>query len=100
MEKYNEIEMVTPEEGKLNPRLCEIRFDALVTMYDVGQKVIKENRLFNSSEKVLPPQWFRSRNKITLEAIKNYSDYELGRMLKEMYFQLEQHINKYEEYRK
>lgn len=94
-EENGKIEAVPPFEAENLPRLCEIRFDAFITMYEMGVRTIRTG-LFGFVEKSLPPQWFKNQSKITLEAIKQCDEYTLGRRLKEMLFQLEEHIRKYE----
>tara|TARA_R110000868_G_scaffold1452_5_gene11410 strand:- start:629 stop:886 length:258 start_codon:yes stop_codon:yes gene_type:complete len=66
-------------------RLCEIRFDCYVTMHDSG---IRDKGT---------PQWFKSQSQITLEEIKHQSHELLGLRLKQMLFELEQAIEKYEQ---
>jgi hypothetical protein len=75
-------------------RVCEIRFDCLVTMHDYGvRETEKELLRVNQS---LPPQWFKTNSIITLEEIKYQSEELLGLRLKQMLFELEQTIEKYE----
>ena len=74
-------------------RLCEIRFDCLVTMHDYGTRSIDGGRV----SKDLPPQWFKSQSHITLEEVKHQSHELLGLRLKQMLFDLEQSIEKYEQ---
>lgn len=78
-------------------RLCEIRFDCLVTMHDSGTRSTKGGML--GVTKDLPPQWFKSQSTITLEDIKYRSHELLGLRLKQMLFELEQAIEKYESFR-
>lgn len=72
-------------------RLCEIRFDCYVTMHDSGTR--------ETSLKSLPPQWFKSQSTMTLEEIKYQSHELIGLRLKQMLFELEQTIEKYESFR-
>ena len=72
-------------------RLCEIKFDCYVTMHDSGTR--------ETSSKSLPPQWFKSQSTITLEEIKYQSHELLGLRLKQMLYELEQAIEKYEQFR-
>jgi CRISPR/Cas system CSM-associated protein Csm3 (group 7 of RAMP superfamily) len=92
MEKYeNKISAANPLEVERSPRMCEIRFDCVVTMYEF--EVLKSDKYTNlRTERSHPPQWFKNECKITLEAIKYADEYALGRQLKEMLFQLENHI--------
>lgn len=78
-------------------RLCEIRFDCYVTMHDSGTRSIEGGML--GVTKHLPPQWFKSQSVITLEEIKYRSHELLGLRLKQMLFELEQAIEKYESFR-
>ena len=75
-------------------RVCEIRFDCLVTMHDSGTR-----GGFSHEPKNLPPQWFKSQSTITLEEVKYQSHELLGLRLKQMLFELEQAIEKYEQFR-
>lgn len=70
-------------------RLCEIRFDCYVTMHDSGVR--------ETPSTSLPPQWFKSQSQITLEEVKYQSHELLGLRLKQMLFELEQAIEKYEQ---
>jgi len=98
MKKYeNKISMVSPMEGENSKNMCEIRFDCLVTMYEMAQqKQIEDLNVFFRTEKRHTPQWFKSQSKITLEAIKYSDEYYLGSLLKDMLFQMEDHIRKFE----
>lgn len=79
-------------------QICEIRFDCLLTMHDVAYIKSKET-LFGQNRLLTNPQWFRTRSTITLEQIKYEDPYVLGLQLKEMYRQLEEAINRYEQHR-
>lgn len=94
MEK-NKIEMVAPFEAEDLPKMCEIRFDCTVRMFDMGVRTIKTG-IFGWQEKELKPQWFKNESRLTLEAIKSCDEYTIGRRLKDMLYQLEEHIRKYE----
>ena len=78
-------------------RLCEIRFDCYVTMHDSGTRSVKGGMI--GVTKDLPPQWFKSQSTITLEEVKYQSHELLGLRLKQMLFELEQAIEKYEQFR-
>ena len=75
-------------------RVCEIRFDCLVTMHDSGTR-----GGFSHEPKSLPPQWFRMNSQITLEEIKYGDEVALGTRLKQMYYELSKTIEKYEQFR-
>ena len=78
-------------------RVCEIRFDCLVTMHDVAYK--KYKGLWGQEKQSKTPQWFRSNQVLTLEGIKYADPYELGMRIKEVFNQLEKTIEQYEQYR-
>lgn len=78
-------------------RLCEIRFDCYVTMHDSGTKTVEGGML--GVTKTLPPQWFKSQSTMTLEEVKYQSHELIGLRLKQMLFELEQAIEKYESFR-
>ena len=77
-------------------RLCEIRFDCLVTMHDSGMRETEGGFLYESRN--LPPQWFRMNSQITLETIKYATEEQLGAQLKQMYYELLKTIEKYEQH--
>lgn len=91
----NKIISISEDEAKTNPRMCEIRFDCYVQMFEMAFKTSKARFSFGT-ERPQTPQWFKSFNKITLDEIKFSSEYELGARLKEMLLQMELHIKKYE----
>jgi hypothetical protein len=86
--------MVSSLEAEKLPRMAEIRFDCMVRMFDMESRVVKTG-VFGHTEKPLRPQWFVNECKITLETIKYGSEYEIGRTLKDMLYQLEDHMEKY-----
>ena len=95
----NKIDIQPIPEMEADARtLCEIRFDCLVRMHDLGFKST-QGGLFGVGAKDLPPQWFRSRLEITLEDIKYQSAEALGMQIKQMYHKLQQTIEKYEQFR-
>lgn len=73
-------------------RVCEIRFDCLVTMHDSGTR-----GGFSHEPKSLPPQWFKSQSTMTLEEVKYESHELIGLRLKQMLYELEQAIERYEQ---
>jgi hypothetical protein len=77
-------------------RLCEIKFDCYVTMHDSGGRQTEGGWLTESRS--LPPQWFRLNSQITLESIKHLDAPTLGLQLKQMLYELEKSIEKYEQY--
>ena len=98
MNQMDNIE-ITPvsEMEAYTTRVCEIRFDCMVTMHDVGFKKIKTYPFgFEMVKQSSKPQWFRANHKITLEGVKHADPYELGMRIKQMFHQLEDTINKYE----
>ncbi len=76
-------------------RVCEIRFDCIVTMHDVGFK--KYKGMWGQEKQSKTPQWFRSNQVLTLEEVKYADPHELGRRMKEMFNQLEKTIEQYEQ---
>lgn len=78
-------------------RMCEIKFDCLVTMHDYGTRTT-DGGMFGVS-KSLPPQWFKANSNFTIEEIKHSSHELLGLRLKTMLFDLEQSIKNYEKFK-
>jgi hypothetical protein len=76
-------------------KLCEIRFDCLVTMHDVGFTRYKGMLGMEKQSRV--PQWFKAQHTISLESIKYMDEYQLGSQIKQMFRELEQTIDKYEQ---
>jgi hypothetical protein len=76
-------------------KLCEIRFDCLVTMHDVG--FINYKGMLGMEKQSKVPQWFKSQSTLTLESIKYMDEYQLGLQIKQMFRELEQTINQYEQ---
>lgn len=95
IQEENKIQAVPDFEAGSNQSMCEIRFDCLVTMFERGSRTIKTG-IFGFTEKQLPPQWFKSQSKITLEGIRFMDEYTLGKQLKDMLHQLDKHIENYE----
>jgi hypothetical protein len=89
---YNVPEMLLDEKAK--QKLCSIRFDAIVRMYDTGSKELKMP--WPLQPKPLPPQWFAIESQLTMEMIANADPYILGTQLKEMYRKLDFAIRQYE----
>ena len=83
-----------PEAVADTRRLCEIRFDCLVTMHDVAFK--KYKGVWGQENQSKKPQWFKANQIITLEEVKHADPYELGMRIKEMFHRMEDTINKYE----
>ena len=96
MNNQTNIEMIPDFEADKR-RLCKIRFDCHVSMYDSG--VRETGGGFLQESRSLPPQWFRLNSEITLESIKYMSEVELGAQLKQMYHELQATIAKYEQIR-
>jgi hypothetical protein len=86
-----------PEMEADKRRLCEIRFDCHVTMHDSGTRTTEGG--FLQQSKSLPPQWFKSISTITLEEVKYANEVELGTRIKQMYYELQATIAKYEQFR-
>ena len=95
MNQMNNLEITTVSEMEADTtRVCEIRFDCLVTMHDVGFK--KYKGVWGHEEQSKKPQWFKANQTITLEEIKHADPYELGMRIKEMFHRMEDTIDKYE----
>lgn len=94
MNNKTNIEMI-PDYKADKRRLCEIRFDCHVTMYDNGTREVGGG--FLQESRSLPPQWFRLNSQITLESIAYLDNATLGAQLKEMYHELQAAIAKYEQ---
>lgn len=92
----NKIEPV-PEIVADTTRMCEIRFDCMVTMHDVGYRKYEDvlGRIVESKT----PQWFKASYKLSLEAIKYMDERSIGAAIKQMFYELENTINKYEQHR-
>ncbi len=92
--------------GVLNPneiemarfRNMEIRFQCLVKMFDSGF-VQRKNPMPFLPATTPPPQWFKSETKLTMEFVE-YADAEtIGRVIKEAFYKLKNHIESYEQER-
>lgn len=88
-----------PENMARKDLLTEIRFEALVTAYDVALPVKERSMMgfFPLPPKKYPPQWFKLQFMLTLEMIKYESPVTIGNMIKDALYKLEQEINKYED---
>jgi hypothetical protein len=94
----NEIEIKPVSEMEADTtRVCEIRFDCLVTMHDVGFK--KYKGMWGQENQSKKPQWFKSNTTLTLEFIKDAEPQLIGEHIKQMFHQLEQTIEQYESVR-
>lgn len=94
MDNKPKIEAI-PEVIADTRRLCEIRFDCMVTMYDVAYR--KRDCGVFGEEVSKTPQWFKAQHQLSLESIKYMDEYSIGATIKEMFYQLEKTINKYEQ---
>lgn len=90
------IDSVPHDEAGNNQQRCEIRFDCLVKMYDIGYIRPKQGFLEFKPAKPYSPQWFRSLSTMTLDHIKYSDPYVLGVQIKQQFQALEQAIKKYE----
>ena len=92
----NEIEIKPVSEMEADTRrLCEIRFDCMVTMYDAAFK--KYKGMWGQENQSKKPQWFKSNTTLTLEFIKDAEPQLIGEHIKQMFHQLEQTIEQYEQ---
>ena len=96
MNKEIEITPV-PEVVADTRRVCEIRFDCMVKMHDVAYR--KYEGRWGQENQSKTPQWFKANHILTLEAVKHTDPYKLGMIIKEMFHQLEQTIEQYEQHR-
>ena len=76
-------------------KVCEIKIDGFLRMYDCGVRKIKTG-LFGATEKTLPPQYFKVESRLTMEGLVYMDEYQIGSIIKQMYNQLQDHISKYE----
>jgi len=94
----NEIEIKPVSEMEADTRrLCEIRFDCMVTMHDAAFK--KYKGVLGHQQQSKTPQWFKSNTTLTLEFIKDAEPQLIGEHIKQMFHQLEQTIEQYESVR-
>ena len=92
----NEIEIKPVSEMEADTRrLCEIRFDCMVTMHDAAFR--KSKGMLWQEKQSKTPQWFKSNTALTLEFIKDAEPQLIGEHIKQMFHQLEQTIEKYEQ---
>lgn len=94
--KTPEITQVCEEEVGKSQRMAEIRFDCYVSMFEM-MSMKTSTGFLGKQERSLKPQWFKLQGKLTLEVIKSGSEYEIGRLLKQMLAQLENHIKRFSE---
>ena len=96
MEVKSEISYPSPDEMDIAKyRTMNIRFDCLVKMFDYGQ--IEPRSLMPFAQpKPLPPQWFKSELKLTMELVSDADPYHLGMIIKQAYQKLKNHIEVYE----
>jgi hypothetical protein len=83
-----------PETVADTRRVCEMRFECLVTMHEVTYK--KYKGLLWQEKQSKTPQWFKANHALTLEEIKYADPYQLGMRIKEMYSRLAESIENYE----
>ena len=93
-EEKDNISPVPDFEAEQLPRMCEIKFDCLVTMFETGYKNQKGFSIIPETPQ--KPQWFKIQNKLTLESIRYADEYTIGRRIKHMLEQLDKHIDQYE----
>jgi len=76
-------------------RMMDVRFDCLVRMFDSGM-IQPRNIIPFVKRKSLPPQWFKSEMKFTMEFVEDSSPYSIGCVIKDMFKKLKLHIENYE----
>lgn len=97
MNQMDNLEITRVHEPEADTRrVCEIRFDCLVTMHDVAFKKTKTGPFGLIEKQSKTPQWFKANQTITLEEVKHADPYELGMRIKQMFHQMEDTIDKYE----
>jgi hypothetical protein len=64
---------------------------------DVG--FTKYKGMWGNKKQSKVPQWFKAQHTITLESIKYMDEYQIGSQIKQMFLELEQTIEKYEQSR-
>lgn len=91
--------VIDPFELEMAQRkVCEIKIDGFLRMYDCGTRIIKTG-LFGFTERPLPPQYFKVESKLTMEGLAYMDEYQIGSVIKQMYYQLQDHIKKYENFK-
>jgi len=97
MEQVTVTPVYLPNEVEIAKfRMMDIRFDCLVRMYDNGQVERKSLMPFVQS-KPLPPQWFKSEMKLTMEFIEDADPYQLGVAIKKQWQKMKDVILDYEQ---
>lgn len=81
------------EEAKM--KMMEVRFDCIVKMFDCGQIIPKSTMPF-IQPKPLPPQWFKSQMKLTLEFIRQSEPEMIGIAIKQLLAKMDEAISLYE----
>lgn len=95
------IEMVSVEEANAAPRMMTVSMDGLVEIYDFG--VYKgERRGFSfvtiPTSRSKKPQWFRLRQKLTVEMLEHSDPLQIGMFIQDQYRKLKSMIEKWEQY--
>ena len=83
----NEIEIKPVSEMEADTRrLCEIRFDCMVTMHDAAFR--KYKGMWGQEKQSKTPQWFKSNTSLTLEFIRDDEPQLIGEHIKQMFHQI------------
>ena len=98
MEQKSEVSKLSnPNEIEIAKfRMMDVRFDCLVRMFDSGQIQPKSMMPF-VERKPLPPQWFKSEMKFTMEFVEDADPYMIGMAVKEAFNKLKNNIEAYEQ---
>jgi len=76
-------------------RMMEVRFDCIVKMFDFGQIQPKSMMPF-VERKPLPPQWFKSQIKFSLEFLRDADPVHIGMAIKKALAKMDEAISYYE----
>lgn len=81
------------EEAQM--RMMKVRFDCIVKMFDCGITQPKSPLSF-VERKPLPPQWFKSEMKLTLEFLRDAEPVHIGLVIKQALAKMDEAISLYE----
>lgn len=81
------------EEAQM--RMMKVRFDCIVKMFDCGTIQPKSPLPF-VERKPLPPQWFKSEMKLTLEFLRDAEPVHIGLAIKQALAKMDEAISLYE----
>lgn len=94
--EVNVSRVTDPQElERAQMRMMEVRFDCIVKMFDCGQIQPKSMMPF-VQRKPLPPQWFKSEIKFTLEFLRDVEPVHIGLAIKQALAKMDDAISLYE----